>query len=217
MEEVNIFCLTRHVISKVLILVKLRGKICILPRISENRVGRLLIVTICFILKMTWYTELNKSPIRFSIVSKWLYCHKVVHTGCAASTGDFSSSKIRNGPLFGSKWFPLTGLSGSKFRCKSQISSPFLGLDLSILRDKKTSKLECTKNRWNHPVDRPKMHVVWDMVLQQCASYLPSFMHCVFCHLRQKIVSRGARFQGFWDFSVHFEDQGAGNFWCRDV
>ena len=27
-------------------------------------------------------------------------------------------------------------------------------------------------------------------------------------HGRQKIMSRGARFQGFWDFSAHFEVEG---------
>ena len=34
--------------------------------------------------------------------------------------------------------------------------------------------------------------------------------------VKKKIISRGARFQGFWDFSGHFEVEGARNFWCRE-
>ena len=57
--------------------------------------------------------------------------------------------------------------------------------------------------------------------LRKNAYYLkfraPSFLQCFFYHLRhgrqKKMMSQGARNQGFWDLLAHFEVQEARNFW----
>ena len=95
---------------------------------------------------------------------------------------------------FRSEWVSLGGL-GIEFSMREPDFDPFSWFDPSFLGVKKTSKCEHSKNHMNHAVDRPKMHVVWYILFQECASHLgkialhkmhfffqnfdpPSFLHC---------------------------------------
>ena len=133
------------------------------------------------------------------------------NTGCAASIGSPASPKTPNGPPF---WAPFSlGMGtfqrswGSNFRCIKNV------------------KVWVYKKHRNHTVDRPKMHVVWYILFQEFASHqrksadrqnsyflkfrAPSFLYCVFYHLRhgrQKKKRQGASFQGFWDFLTSIDN-----------
>ena len=52
------------------------------------------------------------------------------------------------------------------------------------LRCKKTSKCEFTKNQRDHQVDRQKIHVVWHIVIEECASYLRKMASKKLCIFR---------------------------------
>ena len=62
---------------------------------------------------------------------------------------------------------------------------------------------------------KEKMHIAKMRIFSKFR--VPSFLHCVFYHLRhgrqKKKMRPGSRFQGFWDFLGHFEVQGARNCW----
>ena len=109
-------------------------------------------------------------------------------TGLAAGIGAPASPKTRNGSLFGplfrSEWAPLGGLrvrnfdAGAKFRALFLVWAPHFG-------SKQKSKCEFTTNHGNHPVDRPKMHVVWYIVIEECASCPREMTHRKNAHFVQ--------------------------------
>ena len=120
---------------------------------------------------------------------------------------------------------------GSKIRCGSQISIPFLGLSLSFWVSK-TTKCEHSKNHINHAVDRPKMHVVWYILFQEFASHLrkkSTSQKCIFFKISVTLIfslyfppsaarslkrtknTEGSKL-GFWNSLAHFEVEGGRNF-----
>ena len=141
----------------------------------------------------------------------------------------FSSPKTRNGtflgPFFG--WnAPLGG--GIEISTQEPDFDPIFCF-ATHFRVTKTSKCQCTKKHLKMLFETPcfknllltkgNVHIAKMIVFSKFR--FPSFLHCVFYHLRhgrqKKKMSRGARFQGFWDFLAHFEVEGGRNFSCRDV
>ena len=102
--------------------------------------------------------------------------------------------------------------------------------------ESKNIKVGVYKKSNETQVDRPKMHVVRDTVLQKCASYQKkcTFHKSIFFEISSSLIialfflpsaaqsskiimSHGARFQGFWDFLAHFEVEECRNFLVRNA
>ena len=146
----------------------------------------------------------------------------IVNTGSSASFGAPASPKTENGPSFGPLFLVGMGPSGSGIL----ISSLFRGLG-PLFGVKKMSQCEYSKNLRSHPVDRPEMHVVCDIMFYECASYLRKSAHrknayvfkmlgpLIFALFFSTICGTVVeKMMGlvFWDPLAHFAVQEARNF-----